>query len=107
MIPHQRAPDVFNIAITRNRKAITVLHALTLSQLPLNSLLRSFLLQGSARPKERTSPDLTINDLMPTLSAISTSGEEGAARYSGENHLPLIINDYLKKTLEEIRTFSG
>jgi hypothetical protein len=123
-------PDVFNVAITRSREAMTVLHSFILSKLPLNSLLRNFLLQGSARPKELTSPDLTLNDLVPTLSAIGwkpfdqrslagipielilkksqqiiaidligTSGEEDAARYSGKNHLPLIINDYFKRTL--------
>jgi hypothetical protein len=96
---------------------MTVLHSFILSKLPVNSLLRNFLLQGSARPKERTSPDLTLNDLVPTLSPIGwkpfdqrslagipidligTSGEEDAARYSGKNHLPSIINDYFKRTL--------
>ena len=110
-------PDIFNVAITRSREAMTVLHSFILSKLPLNSLLRNFLLQGSARPKERTSPDLTLNDLMTTLSAIGwkpfdqrslagipidligTSGEEDTARYSGKNHLPSIINDYFKRTL--------
>jgi hypothetical protein len=33
------------------------------------------------------------------IDLIGTSGEEGAARYSGKNHLPLIINDYFKRTL--------
>lgn len=110
-------PDIFNVAITRSREAMTVLHSFIPSKLPLNSLLRNFLLQGSARPKELTSPDLTLNDLVPTLSAIGwkpfdqrslagipidligTSGEEDAARYSGKNHLPSIINDYFKRTL--------
>ena len=61
--------DVFNVAVTRSREKMSVLHSLEPGKLRLGSLLRGFLLQGGDyREAKAGTPSLA--DLIPTLSAI-------------------------------------
>lgn len=63
-------PDVFNVAITRARDHMDVLHSVTPSQLPANSLIREYLLQSPAQKQAKGSCQTTLADLAPALGAI-------------------------------------
>jgi len=61
--------DVFNVAVTRSREKMSVIHSLQAHKLKRDSLLRDFLLQGGACQKvDDKKPSLA--DLIPVLSAI-------------------------------------
>ena len=61
--------DVFNVAVTRSREAMSVLHSLEPIKLKSGSLLRDFLLQGGEYREAKTGTP-SLSDLIPTLSAI-------------------------------------
>lgn len=62
--------DVFNVAVTRARENLTVLHSLTPNKLPTSSLIRSYLEQPTPCFLQRGRIETTLADLAPALSAI-------------------------------------
>lgn len=62
--------DVFNVAITRAREHLTVLHSLTPGNLPSSSLIRRYLEQTPPCFLQRGRVETTLADLAPALSAI-------------------------------------
>ncbi|YCM44975.1 AAA domain-containing protein [Verrucomicrobiaceae bacterium 227] len=62
--------DVFNVAITRARDRMDVLHSLTPASLPTTSLLRRYLEQSAPSFSQGGRIETTLADLAPALSAI-------------------------------------
>lgn len=62
--------DVFNVAITRARNRMDVLHSFTPENLPASSLLRRYLAQAPLPSTQKKRIETTLADLAPALSAI-------------------------------------
>ncbi|MFT6180367.1 MAG: hypothetical protein ACI9NQ_000297 [Paracoccaceae bacterium] len=62
--------DVFNVAITRARDRMDVLHSLTPDNLPTSSLIRRYLQQPTPSFNQGSRLETTLADLAPALSAI-------------------------------------
>ncbi|MGC6464787.1 MAG: DEAD/DEAH box helicase [Akkermansiaceae bacterium] len=63
-------PDVFNVAITRARDRLDVLHSVDPTSLPLNSLVRRFLEQETQFHRDQGAFTTTLSDLAPALGAL-------------------------------------
>jgi len=61
--------DVFNVAVTRARERMDILHSFSPNSLPEHSLLRSYL-QQEMRDPDQSEHSPSLSDLAPTLSAI-------------------------------------
>ncbi len=62
--------DVFNVAITRGRERMNVLHSFTPHKLPQNSLIKHYLQQTFPSPENTSFRKTSLKDLSSTLSAL-------------------------------------